>query len=58
LICAISNKPANLTSAVAPRFAHYDFVRVRSRLRIAPAMAAGVANNLRSMQESAGRALT
>jgi IS1 family transposase len=41
---AFSKKLANLKAACALHFAHYDFCRVHSSLRITPAMAAGISN--------------
>jgi hypothetical protein len=38
---AFSKKLENLKAAIALHFAHYNFCRVHSSLRIAPAMAAG-----------------
>ena len=43
---AFSKKLENLKAAVAPHFAHYNFVRIHSTLRVTPAMAAGVTNHL------------
>ncbi|HUJ94049.1 MAG TPA: IS1 family transposase, partial [Terriglobales bacterium] len=40
---AFSKKLTNLKAAVALHFAHYNFCRVHSSLRVTPAMAAGVA---------------
>jgi len=40
---AFSKKLANLKAACALHFAHYNFVRVHSSLRVTPAMAAGIA---------------
>jgi IS1 family transposase len=48
---AFSKKVENLKAAVALHFAHYNFVRVHSSLRVTPAMAADVVGNLWSMQE-------
>jgi IS1 family transposase len=39
---AFSKKLANLKAACALHFAHYNFVRVHSSLRVTPAMAAGL----------------
>jgi hypothetical protein len=36
---------------VALHFAHYNFVRVHGKLRVTPAMAAGVTDRLRSLEE-------
>lgn len=46
---AYSKKLENLKAAVALHFAHYNFVRVHSSLRVTPAMAAGVADRLWSI---------
>lgn len=43
---------------VALHFAHYNFVRLHSSLRVTPAMAAGVASSLWSMQELVERTST
>jgi len=43
---AFSKKLENLKAAVALHFAHYNFVRIHSTLRMTPAMAAGVTNEL------------
>jgi len=55
---AFSKKVENLKAAVALHFAHYNFVRVHSTLRMTPAMAAGVTPNLWTlgdlMEEAAG----
>lgn len=53
---AFSKKIENLRAAVALHFAHYNFVRVHSSLRVTPAMAAGVSSTLWSMQELVERA--
>lgn len=39
---AFSKKLENLKAAVALHFAHYNFCRVHSSLRVTPAMAAGL----------------
>jgi hypothetical protein len=41
-----SKKVENLRAAVSLHFAHYNFVRQHERLRITPAMAAGVSERL------------
>lgn len=46
-----SKKIENLRAAVALHFAHYNFVRVHSSLRVTPAMAAGVTKSLWSLDE-------
>jgi IS1 family transposase len=43
---AFSKKLDNLKAAVALHFAHYNFVRIHSSLRVSPAMAAGVTDHL------------
>ncbi|HXZ40318.1 MAG TPA: IS1 family transposase [Terriglobales bacterium] len=43
---AFSKKLGNLKAAVALHFAHYNFCRVHSSLRITPAMAAGLATEV------------
>jgi IS1 family transposase len=43
---AFSKKLTNLKAACALHFAHYNFVRVHSSLRVTPAMAAGIANEV------------
>jgi IS1 family transposase len=48
---AFSKKLDNLKAAVALHFAHYNFVRVHSSLRVTPAMAAGVTDHLWSISE-------
>jgi hypothetical protein len=41
-----SKKTENHTRSVAIQFMHYNFVRIHQRLRITPAMAAGVTSTL------------
>ncbi len=48
---AFSKKLDNLKAAVALHFAHYNFVRVHSSLRVTPAMEAGVTNRLWTISE-------
>ena len=43
---AFSKKLENLKAACALHFAHYNFCRVHSSLRITPAMAAGITNEI------------
>jgi len=43
---AFSKKLTNLKAACALHFAHYNFCRVHSSLRVTPAMAAGLANEV------------
>jgi hypothetical protein len=48
---AFSKKVENLRAAVALHFAHYNFVRIHSSLRVSPAMAAKVTNHLWTLEE-------
>lgn len=48
---AFSKKLDNLKAAVGLHFAHYNFVRVHSKVRTSPAMAAGVASTLWTLEE-------
>jgi IS1 family transposase len=48
---AFSKELANLKASVALHYAHYNFVRVHRTLRCTPAMAAGVAHRLWTVQE-------
>ena len=48
---AFSKKLENLKAAVALHFAHFNFVRIHSSLRVTPAMAAGVTDHLWSIQD-------
>jgi IS1 family transposase len=48
---ASSKKVENLQAAVALHFAHYNFVRLHKTLRVTPAMAAGVASRLWSLED-------
>jgi len=43
---AFSKKLTNLKAACALHFAHYNFCRVHSRLRVTPAMAAGLSDHI------------
>jgi len=43
---AFSKKLTNLKAACALHFAHYNFCRVHQTLRVTPAMAAGVTNEV------------
>ena len=43
---AFSKKLENLQAAVAPHFAHYNFVRVHGTLKVTPAMEAGLTDRL------------
>jgi len=48
---AFSKKLANLKASVALHYAHYNLVRIHRTLRMTPAMAAGVADHLWTVQE-------
>jgi hypothetical protein len=48
---AFSKKVENLRAAVALHFAHYNFVRIHSSLRVTPAMAAGVTDHVWGIEE-------
>jgi hypothetical protein len=41
----------NLKAACALHFAHYNFVRVHSSLRVTPAMAAGITERVWELEE-------
>lgn len=47
---AFSKKAENLRAAVALHFAHYNLVRIHKSLRVTPAMAAGVADSVWSLE--------
>jgi IS1 family transposase len=48
---AFSKKTENHRAAVGLHFAHYNFVRLHSKLRVTPAMAAGVSDRLWMLEE-------
>jgi len=48
---AFSKKIANLRTAVALHFAHYNFVRIHKTLRVTPSMEAGVSDRLWNIRE-------
>lgn len=48
---AFSKKIENLEAAVALHFMHYNFVRVHQTLRVTPAMEAGVADHVWTLDE-------
>ena len=48
---ALSKKIANHVYALSLGFVHYNFCRVHKSLRVSPAMAAGVADRLWSMED-------
>lgn len=51
---AFSKKLDNLKAAVALHFMHYNFARVHQSLRVTPAMQAGIADHIWSIEEIAG----
>ena len=51
---AFSKKLSHLKAAVALHFAYYNFCRIHSSLRITPAMEAGLADHVWSMEELLG----
>jgi hypothetical protein len=51
---AFSKRLENLKAAVALHFAHYNFVRVHSTLRVTPAMAAGLTDHIMDVGRSTG----
>lgn len=57
LTLAFSKKLANLRASVALHYSHYNFVRIHRTLRCTPAMAAGVADRLWSVDELIAGAL-
>jgi hypothetical protein len=48
---AFSKKIENQEHAVALYFMHYNFCRVHQTLRVTPAMEAGIANHVWSLEE-------
>jgi hypothetical protein len=48
---AFSKKVENLEHAVALHFMHYNFCRIHTSLRVTPAMEAGVADHVWSLEE-------
>ena len=48
---AFSKSLSNLKDALALHFAHYNFVRIHGSLRVAPAMAAGIADHVWSLTD-------
>jgi IS1 family transposase len=53
---AFSKKLENLKAAVALQFAHYNFIRIHTTLRMTPAMSAGVTKKLWSIKDLIERA--
>jgi hypothetical protein len=51
---AFSKKWENLEAAYALWFAYYNFVRVHQTLRVTPAMGAGLADHVLTIQELMG----
>jgi hypothetical protein len=51
---AFSKKLGNLEAAIALHFAWYNFCRVHASLRVTPAMEAGIANHVWSIEEIVG----
>lgn len=51
---AFSKKLENLRAACALHFAHYNFCRIHQTLRVTPAMAAGVSNEIWSLSQLLG----
>jgi hypothetical protein len=48
---AFSKKVENLKASLALYFAHYNFMRIHSSLRMTPAMQAGIANTIWTWQD-------
>lgn len=48
---AFSKKLENLKAAVALHFAHYNFIRVHSTIRVTPAMEAGITDHIWSIRD-------
>jgi hypothetical protein len=51
---AFSKKVENLEAAVALHFVYYNFGRVHRTLRVTPAMEAGIADHIWSLEEIVG----
>ena len=51
---AFSKKIENQAHAVAMHFMHYNFARIHQTLRVTPAMEAGIADHVWSLEEIAG----
>lgn len=51
LTCAFSKKWENLQAALALHFAYYNLCRIHGKLRITPAMAAGVTDHVWGLDE-------
>jgi len=48
---AFSKKIENLESAVALHFIHYNFCRIHKTLRVTPAMEAGIADHVWTLEK-------
>jgi hypothetical protein len=51
---AFSKKLENHSAAVALHYMHYNFARIHKTLRVTPAMAAGIADHVWSIEEIVG----
>ena len=51
---AFSKKIENLRHAVALNYMHYNFCRIHQTLRVTPAMEAGIADHVWSLEELVG----
>jgi hypothetical protein len=51
---AYSKKLKNHESAIALHFMHYNFARIHTTLRVTPAMEAGIADRVWSLEEIIG----
>jgi hypothetical protein len=51
---AFSKKIENLRHAVALNYMHYNFCRIHQSLRVTPAMQAGIAHHVWSLEELVG----
>ena len=49
-----SKKAENHAAAVALHFMHYNIARIHKTLRVTPAMAAGIANHVWSIEDIVG----
>lgn len=49
-----SKKIENHEAAIALHYMHYNFARIHQTLRITPAMAAGIADHIWSLEEIVG----
>ena len=51
---AFSKKVENLEAAIALHFMYYNFARIHQTLRVTPAMEAGIADHVGTVEEIAG----